>query len=61
MIMFKDNSVNYICGFLTEISLQVQSGTVSVDSFLPGIFVLAGSLIVDEEKLKYPDDLLHEA
>lgn len=29
--------------------------------FLPGISIRNGSLVIDKEKLKYPDDILHEA
>lgn len=50
-----------ILGFLEEIGIDVRSGNVSDDSFLPGIQVEAGRLILDLSRLKYPGDLLHEA
>ncbi len=59
--MFKNQLVQQICSFLIEIGLDVQHGPTPDDCFLPGILVSAGGLIVDEEKLKYPGDLLHEA
>lgn len=31
------------------------------DCFLPGIFISNGKILIDEEKLKYPGDLIHEA
>jgi hypothetical protein len=31
------------------------------DSFLPGVGLRAGGLVVDEERLAHPGDLLHEA
>ncbi len=50
-----------IVDFLLEIGLDVQSTTFEDDGFLPGIKLERGALLVDEAKLKYPGDLLHEA
>jgi hypothetical protein len=47
--------------FLKEIGIGVSAGSITGETFLPGIEVQAGSLIVDEAKLSYPGDLLHEA
>jgi hypothetical protein len=52
---------NQIAGFLNEIGLPVRSGTVAEKTVLPGIYVEHGVLIVDEDRLLYPGDLLHEA
>jgi len=49
-----------IIAFLSEIGLPVQSGAVPT-SFLPGIAIQGGVLVVDEDRLLYPGDLLHEA
>lgn len=59
--MFQDELVNRIAGFLTEVGIEVAPARLSQDSFLPGIQVLNGRLLVDETKLIYPGDLLHEA
>ena len=50
-----------IATFLNEIGVRLDVGEVSSDTFLPGIDVVNGGLIVDEAKLRYPGDLLHEA
>lgn len=50
-----------IVDFLLEIGLDVQSTTFEDDGFLPGIKLERGALLIDESKLKYPGDLLHEA
>ncbi|HKP71178.1 MAG TPA: hypothetical protein VJV05_17960 [Pyrinomonadaceae bacterium] len=51
-----------ICEFLNSIGIGVSDGEVSDgESFLPGIEVKDGSLILDRSRLKYPGDLLHEA
>lgn len=59
--MFQDEVASRIAGFLTEIGIEVVPAQLEHDSFLPGILVLSGKLLVDETKLIYPGDLLHEA
>ena len=59
--MFQDQLVNKIARFLTEVGIEVVSSPLEQDSFLPGIHILNGKLFVDETKLIYPGDLLHEA
>ena len=50
-----------ILGFLREIGLGLTEGNLPNDTFLPGIEIVDGGLVVDKTKLKYPGDLLHEA
>jgi hypothetical protein len=59
--MVQDELVSRIASFLTEIGIEVVPTQLEQDSFLPGILVLNGKLLVDETKLTYPGDLLHEA
>lgn len=47
--------------FISEIGLQYQLETISEETFLPGLKLSHGILIVDPEKLLYPGDILHEA
>ena len=56
-----DGVTELIVEFLLEIGIAVSAGEVDDASFLPGIEVVNGSLVVDISKLKYPGDLLHEA
>ena len=58
---FQNVLVQKLAGFLNEIGLEVAPGTLARETFLPGIEVEAGRLIVDEAQLLYPGDLLHEA
>ena len=58
---FQGETITRIAGFLNDIGLRVVAGEVPDDTFLPGILVNGASLVVDEAKLKYPGDLLHEA
>jgi hypothetical protein len=51
-----------ITAFLEEIGIAVVAASVPPDGgFLPGIRVSRGELLVDESRLAYPGDLLHEA
>lgn len=58
---FRDPLTNQIATFLRGIGLPVWHGTLGDSSFLPGIQPRAGGLVIDETRLLYPGDLLHEA
>ena len=47
--------------FLDEIGLRTRLVELPNPTFLPGIDVLDGVLLIDESKLTYPGDVLHEA
>ncbi len=59
--MFKESVINKITNFLTEIGIKVEAGNFEEETVLPGILVDGNKLIVDETRLAYPGDLLHEA
>ena len=53
-----------ICGmvdFLNEIGIPTVFDTLNEPTFLPGVLIDSGSMRVDQSKLAYPGDLLHEA
>lgn len=50
-----------IVSFLREIGLAVSERELPADTFVPGILIENGGLVIDRAKLKYPGDLLHEA
>ncbi len=50
-----------IFAFLTRIGVPIAKETLPADTFLPGIALRAGGLVVDTDKLLWPGDLLHEA
>lgn len=54
-------TVRSMIGFIREIGIPVWNEPIEEETFLPGILVKNGGLAVDEEKLLYPGDLLHEA
>jgi hypothetical protein len=59
--MHHPNHYPNIMAFLAGIGLPIVEATLPGDTFLPGIALHAGGLIVDPEKLLWPGDLLHEA
>jgi len=59
--VFGDPLTAKITAFLHEIGLQVRPGEVLGDTALPGIDIDCGALVVDEAKMTWPGDLLHEA
>lgn len=54
-------SIKKITTFLNEIGIETIFRAIDQETFLPGILIDRGRLIIDEEKLLYPGDLLHEA
>ncbi len=50
-----------IVSFLNGVGISVREGLVPESSFLPGIRVHGGGLILDRALLRWPGDLLHEA
>jgi hypothetical protein len=58
---FGSQITSLIAGFLTAIGLEITPAVLSDDTFLPGLTIDRGTLLIDESKLAYPGDLLHEA
>jgi hypothetical protein len=47
--------------FLNEIGIETKFEKLEGPSFLPGLSIHNGCIIIDKEALKYPGDILHEA
>ena len=58
---FAEPVTNTIATFLTEIGLTVRAGEISGRTFVTGVQIDHGALLIDEAKLAYPGDMLHEA
>jgi hypothetical protein len=58
---FESALITTIVAFLREIGIDVRHGRISEPTFLPGIRIEQGVLVVDEAQLRFPGDLLHEA
>jgi hypothetical protein len=50
-----------MAGFLGSIGLETAPAVLPEDGFLQGIKINCGRLLIDEARLAYPGDLLHEA
>ncbi|TWI96381.1 hypothetical protein JN11_04115 [Mucilaginibacter frigoritolerans] len=50
-----------IIDFVESVGIKVFKMPIDGDTFLPGLQLKDGALIVDTEKLLYPGDILHEA
>lgn len=59
--MFANPLISRLADFVREIGIPVRSTSLPGDTFLAGLDIRDGILLVDEESLKYPGDLLHEA
>jgi hypothetical protein len=58
---FADPTTATIVAFLREIGIPVYIDTLTEPTFLPGILLKHGGIVVDVERLRFPGDLLHEA
>jgi hypothetical protein len=58
---FEERETRRIAAFLRGIGLVVRRGEVGDGTFLPGIRIEAGTLVVEEARLSYRGDLLDEA
>ncbi len=47
--------------FLRRIGIRVREQAFAKESFLPGLMIFNGELVVDRNALAWPGDLLHEA
>jgi hypothetical protein len=47
--------------FIRIIGIPVSFDTFTSDAFLPGLYMMNGTLIIDRQRLLYPGDILHEA
>nr|WP_199158961.1 hypothetical protein [Pedobacter sp. ASV2] len=56
-----EKNTSLILSFLNEIGLKYSLEPIDTETFLPGLKLRTGILIIDLEKLLYPGDILHEA
>lgn len=60
-LAFTDSLTKTLVTFLHDIGLVVRPGRAPERTFVPGIWIDHGVLVVDEASLRFPGDLLHEA
>jgi hypothetical protein len=59
--MFANPLTERLTDFIRGIGIDVRAGQLPEPTFLPGLDIRDGVILVDEERLAYPGDLLHEA
>ena len=59
--MFSDPLVEKLAAFVRSIGIEGRAGPLDAPTFLPGIDIRGGAIVIDEPKLTYPGDILHEA
>ncbi|HLM01763.1 MAG TPA: hypothetical protein VK400_11965 [Pyrinomonadaceae bacterium] len=59
--MFENPLTRRIAEFLDEIGLPIFPKRLDENTFLSGILIENGKIFVDESRLAFPGDLLHEA
>ena len=57
----KEALLDRILRFLLDIGFQFKEVEISQRTFVPGIAIDRGTLLIEKSKLLYPGDLLHEA
>jgi hypothetical protein len=58
---FRDPRLARMAVFLGSIGIEMRPGTIDVETLFPGSLLAHGSLIIDESRLLFPGDALHEA
>ena len=59
--MFADPLTERLTAFVRGIGIDVRAATLPDKTFLPGLDIRHGAILVDEARLTYPGDILHEA
>ncbi len=58
---FQNTQTERMAAFIRAIGIDVIETALTEETFIPGIYIAEGKLLVDEAHLLYPGDLLHEA
>ncbi len=58
---FADPLAERLAAFVRGIGIAVHASTLSEPTFLPGLDIRHGAILLDEARLTYPGDILHEA
>jgi hypothetical protein len=59
--MFTDPLTEQLADFVRSIGIDVRATTLPGETFLPGLEIRDGAILIDEQKLRHPGDILHEA
>ena len=59
--MFAHPVTEKLAAFVRGVGIEVRAAHLAEPTFLPGLEIRFGALLVDEERLSHPGDILHEA
>ncbi len=59
--MFTDALTERLAAFVRHVGIEVRPAALPEPTFLPGLDIRHGAILVDEARLSYPGDILHEA
>ncbi|WP_378179107.1 hypothetical protein [Aquimarina sp. SS2-1] len=59
--VIKEDIIKKIFQFLESLPIPIQFSEIPTETFLPGIKIEKGTILVDANKLTHPGDILHEA
>ena len=59
--MFENPLTERLAAFVRGIGIDVRNAELPGKTFLPGLDIQSGAIVVDEPRLKHPGDILHEA
>ena len=59
--LFEDPLTEALARFIRELGLRIEPARLDEPTLLPGVTVRGGTILVDEARLAWPGDLLHEA
>jgi len=58
---FSDPLTERLAGFVRGVGIAVRAAALPEKTFLPGLEIRDGGLVIDESRLRHPGDILHEA
>src|SRR4051812_44651498 len=59
--MFTNPVTEKLAAFVRGIGIDIRAAELDQPTFLPGIEIRSGAILVNESGLTYPGDILHEA
>jgi hypothetical protein len=59
--MFDDPLTGKLAAFVGGVGIDVRAAELPESTFLPGLDIRHGAIVIDEARLSWPGDILHEA
>src|SRR5215471_6667226 len=59
--MFSDPLVNKLTTFVRSVAIEVKACTIDWKTLFPGLEIDRGVVLIDEDRLIHPGNILHEA